>query len=55
VLDAVAALALGGDARAEDLVRLVFEDYAAAVAAVGPHTSATAVRLPDRDWTPYPA
>ncbi len=55
VLDAVAALALGGGARAEDLVRLVFEDYAGAVAAVAAHTWPTAIRLPADDWTPYPA
>jgi hypothetical protein len=55
LLDAVAALTLGHRARAEDLVRLVFEDFAAALDAVGPLTWPAALRLPASDWTPYPA
>lgn len=55
LFDAVAALAFGPQTRARDLARRCFEDPAAMLRAVMPVTWPTAVRLPDEDWTPYPA
>jgi hypothetical protein len=54
VLDALAAMVLGPSARAEDVVRLCFEDTLALLEKVAPITWPTAVRLPEDHWTPYP-
>lgn len=55
LLDAVAALALGAEARARDVARMCVEDTAAMLEKIAPLTWPTAVRLPDDHWTPYPA
>jgi hypothetical protein len=54
LLDALAALVLGPSARAEDVVRLCFEDMPGLMEKVAPITWPTAVRLPEDHWTPYP-
>ena len=55
LLDAVAALAVGPEARAADLVRMCFEDMPALVQKIAPLTWPSAVPLPEDHWTPYPA
>ena len=55
ILHAVAALALGPSVRAADLVRMCYEDIPAVAQTIAPLTWPTAVRLPEDQWTPYPA
>lgn len=54
LLDAIAAMAYGPQARARDLARRCFEDPAAMLRTIIPLTWPTAIRLPDDHWTPYP-
>ena len=54
LLDAMAALALGPEARAADLVRRCLEDMPALLQKIAPLTWPDALRLPDDHWTPYP-
>ncbi len=55
LLDAVAALVLGPEARAGDVVRMCCEDIFALAPRIAELMWPTALRLPDDHWTPYPA
>lgn len=55
LLDAVAALVIAPHARAEDLVRAVFNDMAAVVARLPETVWISAQQLPSQRWTPFPA
>jgi hypothetical protein len=53
VLDVVAAMALGDGARAETLVRAVFEDFARLASEVGPTLRRAALPFASERWTPF--
>jgi hypothetical protein len=55
LLDAVARLVLGPDARAEDLVRAVFKNMAAVLARVSETVWPSSQPLGARHWTAFPA
>lgn len=54
-LDAAAALALGPEARAETLVRAVFEDAATVAEKLADSVHAQAVPFASERWSPFPA
>jgi hypothetical protein len=54
LLDQVARLAIGREARARDLVRAVMEDFGAVSATVAPLLHATAEPFASPRWTPLP-
>jgi hypothetical protein len=54
LLDVAARLVIGPDARAEDLVRAIFEDFAAVTARAAKTVWPRSRRLPS-NWTPFPA
>jgi hypothetical protein len=55
VLDAAAALALGGEARAEMLVRAIYEDYGALAPRLAATLPRAALPFASERWTPYAA
>jgi hypothetical protein len=55
LLETLGPLALGRTVSAADVVRMCFEDMPALAQKIFPLTWPTAVRLPDDEWTPYPA
>jgi hypothetical protein len=55
LLDAVAALALGPEARAETLVRAIFEDTAGLLPKVGATVHREALPFSSERWTPFQA
>lgn len=54
LLDRLAALVIGPEARAEDLVRRCLDDVSSVFETMRGATWPHAIRLPDDHWTPYP-